>query len=53
MLAGHGWQVVLIDRGHGFSLVGFETDTQGLALGANGYLWMTRDGGTSWRRVTV
>jgi hypothetical protein len=53
LLTGHGWHVSLIDRGHGFSLVGFETDTQGLALGTNGYLWMTRNGGTSWRRVTV
>ena len=53
MLTGHGWQVSLIDRRHGFSLVGFETDTQGLALGTNGYLWITRNGGTSWSRVTV
>jgi hypothetical protein len=53
VLTGHGWHVALIDGGHGFSLVGFETDTQGLALGTNGYLWMTRNGGTSWRRVTV
>jgi hypothetical protein len=52
-LTGHGWQVSLINRGHGFSLVGFETDTQGLALGTNGYLWITRDGGASWSRVTV
>jgi hypothetical protein len=53
MLTGHGWQVSLTDRGHGFSLVGFETNTQGLALGTNGYLWITRNGGTSWSRVTV
>lgn len=52
MLTGHGWQVALTDRGHGFSLVGFETNTQGVALGTNGYLWITRDGGTSWSRVT-
>jgi hypothetical protein len=52
-LTGHGWRVSLIDRGHGFSLVGFETDTQGVALGTNGYLWITRNGGTSWSRVTV
>jgi photosystem II stability/assembly factor-like uncharacterized protein len=25
----------------------------GVALGTNGYLWITRDGGTSWSRVTV
>jgi hypothetical protein len=52
-LTGHGWQVSLIDRGHGFSLVGFETNTQGVALGTNGYLWITRNGGTSWSRVIV
>ena len=53
MLTGHGWRVSLTDPGHGFSLVGFETDTQGVALGTNGYLWITRNGGTSWSRVTV
>jgi hypothetical protein len=53
MLTGHAWRVSLIDHGHGFSLVGFETDTQGLALGTNGDLWITRNGGTSWSRVTV
>jgi hypothetical protein len=26
---------------------------QGVALGTNGYLWITRNGGTSWSRVTV
>jgi len=53
MLTGHGWQISLIDRGHSFSLVGFETNTQGVALGTNGYLWITRDGGASWSRLTV
>jgi hypothetical protein len=48
-----GWRVSLINRGHGFSLVGFETDAHGVALGTNGYLWVTRNGGTSWSRVTV
>ena len=48
MLTGHGWQVSLTGRGHGFSLVGFETNTQGVALGTNGYLWITRNGGSSW-----
>jgi hypothetical protein len=52
-LTGHGWHVSLTDRGHGFSLVGFETNTQGVALGTNGYLWITRNGGASWSRVTV
>jgi hypothetical protein len=53
MLTGHGWHVSLTDPGHGFSLVGFETNTQGIALGTNGYLWITRNGGTSWNQVTV
>jgi len=53
MLTGHGWRVSLTDPGHGFSLVGFETDTHGVALGTNGYLWITRNGGTSWSRVTI
>jgi hypothetical protein len=53
MLTGSGWQVSLIDHGYGFSLVGFETNTQGIALGTNGYLWITRNGGGSWSRVTV
>jgi hypothetical protein len=53
LLTGHGWHVSLIDRGHGFSLVGFETNTQGVALGTNGYLWITRNGGATWSRVTV
>jgi hypothetical protein len=52
-LAEDGWQVSLINRGYGFSLVGFETNAQGVALGTNGYLWITRNGGTSWSRVTV
>lgn len=53
MLTGHGWQVSLTDRGHGFSLVGFQTNTRGVALGTNGYLWITRNAGTSWSRVTI
>jgi hypothetical protein len=52
-LTGSGWHVSLTDPGHGFSLVGFETDTQGVALGTNGYLWITRNAGTSWSRLTV
>jgi hypothetical protein len=52
-LTGNGWQISLIDRGHGFSLVGFETNTQGVALGTNGHLWITRNAGTSWSRVTT
>jgi hypothetical protein len=52
VLTRHGWHVALTDRGHGFSLVGFETNTQGVALGTNGYLWITRNAGTTWSRVT-
>jgi len=52
-LTRHGWHVSLTNPGHSFSLVGFETNAQGLALGTNGYLWITRNGGTSWSRVTV
>ena len=52
-LTAHGWHVSLTDRGHGFSLVGFETNTQGVALGTSGYPWITRNAGTSWSRVTV
>jgi hypothetical protein len=29
LLTGHGWHVSLIDPGYGFSLAGFETNTQG------------------------
>jgi hypothetical protein len=53
MLTAHRWHVSLTDPGHGFSLVGFETDAQGIALGTNGHLWITRNGGTNWSRVTV
>jgi hypothetical protein len=53
MLTGHRWRVSLTGPGHGFSLVGFETNTQGVALGTNGYLWITRNAGTSWSRVTI
>ena len=53
MLTGHRWRVSLTDPGHGFSLVGFETNTQGVAVGTNGDLWITRNGGTSWSRVIV
>jgi hypothetical protein len=52
-LTGHRWRVSLTDPGHSFSLVGFETNSQGLALGTNGYLWITRNAGATWSRVTV
>ena len=50
---GNGWQVTLTNPGHAFALVGFETNTQGVALGTNGSLWITHNGGTSWSPVTV
>ena len=53
MLTGHGWRVSLTGCGHGFSLVGFETNTQGVALGTNGYLWITRNAGTGRSRITA
>jgi len=52
-LTGQAWQVVLTNPGSDFSLVGFESDTQGVAVGTNGYLWITHDGGTNWSRVAV
>jgi hypothetical protein len=52
-LTGQAWQVVLTNPGSSFSLVGFESDTQGVAVGTNGLLWITHDGGTSWSRVNV
>ena len=50
VLTRHRWQVSLTGRGHGFSLVGFETNTQGVALGTTGYLWITRNAGTGLLR---
>ena len=49
--SGGAWTVALAGPRGGFSLVGFETDQQGLALAADGALWITRDGGTTWSRV--
>jgi predicted small lipoprotein YifL len=52
-LNGQSWQVVLTNPGSSFALVGFETNTQGVAVGTNGYLWITHDAGTSWSRVSL
>jgi hypothetical protein len=49
---GGAWTVALAGPPGGFSLVGFETDQQGVALAADGALWITRDGGSSWDRVS-
>jgi len=44
-LVREAWTVALAGPPGGFSLVGFETDQQGVALAADGALWITRDGG--------
>ncbi len=46
------WTVALAEPPGGFSLVGFETDQQGVALATDGALWITRDGGSTWSRVS-
>jgi hypothetical protein len=46
------WTVALAGPSGGFSLVGFETDQQGVALATGGALWITRDGGAAWSRVS-
>lgn len=50
--SGGAWTVALAGPPGGFSLVGFETDQQGVALAAGGALWITRDGGSTWSRVS-
>jgi hypothetical protein len=50
--SGGAWTVALAGPSGGFSLVGFETDQQGIALAADGALWITRDGGSTWNRVS-
>ena len=50
--SGGPWTVALAGPSGGFSLVGFETDQQGVALAAGGALWITRDGGSTWSRVS-
>ena len=50
--SGGPWTVALAGPSGGFSLVGFETDQQGVALAADGALWITRDGGSTWSRVS-
>ncbi len=50
--SGGAWTVALAGPPGGFSLVGFETDQQGVALATDGALWITRDGGSTWSRVT-
>jgi photosystem II stability/assembly factor-like uncharacterized protein len=46
------WTVALAGPPGGFSLVGFETDQQGVALATDGALWITRDAGSTWNRVS-
>lgn len=50
--SGGAWTVALAGPPGGFSLVGFETDQQGVALATNGALWITRDGGATWSQVS-
>jgi hypothetical protein len=50
--SGGAWTVALAGPPDGFSLVGFETDQQGVALATDGALWITRDGGSTWSRVS-
>jgi len=49
--SGGAWTVALAGPSGGFSLVGFETDQQGIALAADGALWITKDGGSTWSQV--
>jgi hypothetical protein len=49
--SGGAWTVALAGPRGGFSLIGFETDQQGVALSAGGALWITRDGGSTWSQV--
>jgi hypothetical protein len=49
--SGGAWTVALAGPPGGFSLVGFETDQQGVALATDGALWITRDAGSTWSRV--
>jgi hypothetical protein len=50
--SGGAWTVALAGPSGGFSLVGFETDQQGVALATGGAPWITRDGGSAWSRVS-
>ena len=50
--SGGAWTVALAGPSGGFSLVGFETDQQGVALATDGALWITKDGGSTWSRVS-
>jgi hypothetical protein len=50
--SGGAWTVALAGPPAGFSLVGFETDQHGVALSTGGALWITRDGGSTWSRVS-
>ncbi len=51
--SGGAWTVALTGPPGGFSLVGFETDQQGVALATDGALWITRDGGSTWSQVSL
>jgi hypothetical protein len=50
--SGETWTIVLAGPPGGFSLVGFETGQQGIALATDGALWITRNGGSTWSPVS-
>jgi hypothetical protein len=50
--SGGAWTISLAGPPGGFSLVGFETDQQGIALATDGTLWITRNAGSTWSRVS-
>jgi hypothetical protein len=50
--SGGAWTVARAGPPGAFSLVGFETDQQGVALATDGALWITRDGGSTWSPVS-
>jgi hypothetical protein len=50
--SGGAWTVALAGPPGAFLFVGFETDQQGVALATDGALWITRDGASTWSRVS-
>ena len=47
------WSTVLAGPSKGFALVGFQDDTHGVALGRNGALHLTSDGGRTWTTAAL
>lgn len=50
--SGGNWTVAPAEASGRFALVGFESNQQGIALTTDGVLWITRDGGSTWSRVS-